>query len=446
MAARLLEQETRALLTRLDRVRPFAMHETMLPAAALRPAAQVAIEDSLGTGRAELRHRLDRYLSWLDGPGRRASPAEQQRRYAGLRWRFHDVLNQFDLFADALTQRSEHDVGVWLSGLDVAAADALTGVPTPPPIVCYLDRGPGGAIRRARTRLPGGGPSPVAIIRVPRERMVGHGIAASLVHEVGHQAAALLGLVGPLRAELTRLGARRGPVERRAWQLWARWISEIVADFWAVGKLGIAGTLGLMSVVSLPRWFVFRTSERDPHPVPWVRVQASAAMGDLLHPDRQWRQLAGLWRSFYPLGPTRDGRWATFAGLLDTMPELAQLLAEHRPVSLRGKELSSLMPVGQRSSSPLLRTCQLWAARPSMVPRASPTLAFAVLGQARIAERISPRTESRMLDELLGHWALTSTLSDARRSATDRAEQSTIRHTALVPAKHLIRIGEPTHD
>ena len=37
--------------------------------------------------------------------------------------------------------------------------------------------------------------NPVAIIRVPRERMVGHGIASSLVHEVGHQGAALLGLV-----------------------------------------------------------------------------------------------------------------------------------------------------------------------------------------------------------------------------------------------------------
>jgi len=34
----------------------------------------------------------------------------------------------------------------------------------------------------------GGGENPVAIVRVPRERMVGNGIASSLVHEVGHQA------------------------------------------------------------------------------------------------------------------------------------------------------------------------------------------------------------------------------------------------------------------
>ncbi len=58
---------------------------------------------------------------------------------------------------------------------------------------------PAPAIRRARTRLPGGGDNPVAIIRLPRERMVGSGIASSLIHEVGHQGAALLDLVNSLR-------------------------------------------------------------------------------------------------------------------------------------------------------------------------------------------------------------------------------------------------------
>jgi hypothetical protein len=274
-ATLLLEQETRAMLTRLDRVRPFALHETMLPAAALLPAAQVAIERFLGAGRQELRHRLHDYLMWLDGAGRGASPAQAQRRFSALRWRFNDVLSQFDLFHDAITQRSEHEVGVWLSGLDVAAADALA-MPgfgfDAPPVICYLDRGPGGAIRRARTRMPGGGRNPVAIVRIPRERMVGHGIAASLIHEVGHQAVALLGLVRSLRSALYPLATGRGPRERPAWWLWSRWISELLADFWAVGKLGIGGTLGLMSVVSLPRWFVFRVDAHDPHPVPWIRV------------------------------------------------------------------------------------------------------------------------------------------------------------------------------
>ena len=200
---------------------------------------------------------------------------------------------------------------MWLSGLDVVAADALAlpGYYDPPPVICYLDRDIGAAIRRARTRMPGGGENPVAIIRVPRERMVGTGIASSLVHEVGHQAAALLDLVNSLRSVLRRLQRSAGAA-RRAWQLWERWISEIVADFWSVARVGIASTLGLIGVVSLPRAFVFRLNVDDPHPMPWIRVKLSAAIGDALYPHPQWQRLSATWESFYP----PDGRGAGHAG------------------------------------------------------------------------------------------------------------------------------------
>src|SRR5437016_5024198 len=229
-ASWLLEQEARALLTRLDRVKPFALQDTMVPAAGLMPVSQIAIERYLLRGRRRLRDEVRGYITWLRGPGRMASPVDMQRRFTILKLRFNTALSQLDLFAEAITQRSEHEVGVWLSGLDVAAQDALT-LPgrffEPPPILCFLHRGMGGAIRRARTRLPGGGENPVALVRIPRERMVGTGIASSLVHEVGHQAAALLDLVNSLRAILK--GLQRGPAATRTpWVMWERWISEIV--------------------------------------------------------------------------------------------------------------------------------------------------------------------------------------------------------------------------
>src|SRR5215468_11727081 len=201
----LLEQETRALLTRLALVRPFVLQETTVAAAALSPAALSGIEQHLIAGRREVRAKAQAYLHWLRGPGAAAPAAEQQRRFWQLRLAFQTALAQFDLFSEVITQRSEEDNGVLLSGLDVAAAEALL-LPgrffEGPPVVCSLHRGLGGAIRRARTRLPGGGDNPVALIRIPRERMIGYGIASSLVHEVGHQGAALLRLVESLRAEL----------------------------------------------------------------------------------------------------------------------------------------------------------------------------------------------------------------------------------------------------
>ena len=165
-AAWMLEQEARALLTRLERVKPFALHETMLPAANILPTAQTAIERYLIKGRRELKDLIHRYLGWLRGPrGQSATPAQAQRSFSLLRLRFNAVLTQFDLFNNALTQRSEREIGVWLSGLDVVSADALR-LPgdyyDAPPVICYLDRGVGAAIRRVGRGFRG-----VAKIRSP---------------------------------------------------------------------------------------------------------------------------------------------------------------------------------------------------------------------------------------------------------------------------------------
>ena len=44
---------------------------------------------------------------------------------------------------------------------------------------------------------------------------------------------------------------------------------------------------------------------------------------------------------------------------------------------------------------------------------APPTIAFAVIGQARIDDRITPEEESVVVGKLLNHWALQSTLQAA---------------------------------
>src|SRR5215218_3164895 len=176
-ARNLVEHEARALLTRVARIRPFALSETTVPAASFTVGAQAAIERYLAVGRRELRARVQEFLAWLRGPeGERATAEEAHRRLVYLRLRFNVVLSHFDMFSEVQTQRSEHETGVFLAGLDAVASDALDldGRPfEPPPVICYLQRGHGASIRRARTRLPGGGENPVAIIKVPRERMVG---------------------------------------------------------------------------------------------------------------------------------------------------------------------------------------------------------------------------------------------------------------------------------
>jgi hypothetical protein len=404
-ATRLLEHEARGLLTRLDQIRPFALHETMVIAAALPYQAQRCIERFLHAGRGRLRGRVHRYLHWLRGPGRWVPPAEQQRRFVLIRLEFHDVLSQFDLFTEVITQRSEHGTGVWLSGLDVLAADALKvdvqGFDEPP-VVCYLARGPGAAIRRARTRLPGGHPNPVAIIRVPRERMVGSGLASSLVHEVGHQGAAQLNLVESLRAELVRAGSADPD-------------SEIVADCWSVGQLGVTSTVGLLAVVSLPSFFVFRPSGDDPHPVPYVRVLISVGIGEALYPHPQWAGLRRTWKRLYPIGDLPSRRRAELDRLEAAIPRFVDLLLGHRPAALSGRRLGDIWPVRERRPEQLIRLYRRWAGEIAVMARQSPSLVFAALGQAKVAGQLTPEAESRLLSELLTAWAVRSSLDVVQR-------------------------------
>jgi hypothetical protein len=412
-ARALLAHETRALLARLALVKPFALQEPMLPTAALLPAASVAIDRFLVAGRRELRHLIRGYLDWLHRPeSDDVTEEEAQRRFAILRLKFNVTLIQFDTFADVITQRSENETGVWLSGLDVVAADALAlpGYYDSPPIICYLDRDIGAAIRRVRTRMPGGGENPVAIIRVPRERMIGTSVASSLVHEVGHQAAALLDLVASLRPTLRRLQFGAGPA-RIAWQLWERWISEIVADFWSVARVGIAATLGLIGVVSLPRAFIFRLSINDPHPLPWIRVKLSAAMGEALYPHPQWRQLSATWESFYPASGLMPQTHGLLEALQASMPAFVTLLVNHRPRTLRGRSLVEVMETGARQPARLAALYRHWHSKPSEMYRTSPSLVFAVMGQARSDGNISPEDESLLLCKLLTFWALRATVN-----------------------------------
>lgn len=409
----LLEQEARALLARLGAVKPFVLQETSVAAAALSPAAMSRIEDHLIAGRRVVQTRASEFLRWLAGPGRFAPADEQQRRFWALRFTFQVTLSQFDLFAEVVTQRSENDNGVLLSGLDVAAAEALRvpGLPDPPPIVCSLHAGLGGTIRRVHTRLPGGGLNPVALIRIPRERMVGFGVASSLVHEVGHQGAALLGLVESLRSEIRRLAReRRSP----AWFLWERWISEIMADFWSIGRVGIGSTLGLVNLVSLPRGLVFRIADEDPHPTPWVRVLLSCAIGHRLYPDPQWAALARTWRALYPLADADPALASTMCGLRATMPELVSVLVGHRSARLGHRSLGAMLRNPLLGRRHLLRRFAGWSTEPALMTAEPPTMAFAVLGQARASGRLSPEQESALLRDLITHWALASTLETAR--------------------------------
>lgn len=423
-----LDRESRALLTRLNRLVPFSATLTMVPAASVPRQALGKIEASLRHSRATLRIAVARFRSWLRSPvGQRSSSATLQRRFVWLKLQFNAVLSQFDIFADVLVQRSELGTGVWIAGLDRLAADALrmpAGVPPAASAVCYLDRGHGAAIRRARTRLPGGDESPVAVIRIPRERMVGLGIGASLVHEAGHQAAEHLNLLNPLRLLLQGKQRTAKPIERLAWRCWERWIGEIIADLWSVGHLGLTATFGLIGVVGLPRFFMFRATLDDPHPFPWIRVLVNIALGRRLFPHPSWDQVEAMWLEMYP----EHGATRPMAGLLESLrgslDQFADMVLRFQPAAFNGLSIAAFFQAENRRPEKLDAVWREFERKPQQLHELRPTLALAAIGQARIKGQITPETESRTISRLLVEWALKGALSG--HSAVDISSRTSM--------------------
>jgi hypothetical protein len=434
MSRRLLAHESRAMLSRLGRIDPFALTMPMVPAAAASVEAQVAIEQHMQRVKRALRKRIVQFLGELrDSPRQGFVPHVAQEQFTLLRMRFNALITQFDIFGDVLSQRSEHGTGVYVSGLDAVVADSLQAPGAPidaPPVICYLDRGHGAAIRRVRTKLPGGDLAPVAVINIPRERMVGAGIASSLVHEAGHQAAALLKLIPSLRGPLIASQQTAPPPERQTWLAWERWISEILSDFWSVGKLGIGATTGLMAVVSLPRPFVFRLDLEDPHPFPWIRVRLSGEMGKALYPHPQWDRLLAVWDALYPRTGLTPAMNQWLAQLEATLPKFVALLLAHQPAALRGKSLRDLFPNAERNPARLASLFDHHRGRLAGLAAVAPTLAFAAIGQARMDSKIDPENEGRLLRELLTAWAVQGALATSSRCSRKPLPPAPLPHHA----------------
>ena len=424
-ATQFLVNEALSLKSRLQTIRPFALNSPMVAAACISDPALKGITDLMIRNNNELRSRIDAFIQLLKGDaGRNISTEEAQGRFSILKLRFNAMLDQLDIFANVVTQRSEHETGVWMAGLDVLATDVLNLKPKmydAPEVVCFVTRGHGAAIRRARTRLPGGDENPVAVIQVPRERLISSGIASSLVHEVGHQGAALLDLVVTLRDDIRKKQAAGR--NKMAWGLYYDWISEIISDFWAMAHLGIGATLGLISVVSLPRYFMFRVRPGDPHPFPWIRVKLSLSFGKALYPHAQWERFEKLWERMYPLHKLDAQSRQVIADLNAAMPEFTQLLINHRSQKLNGKRLSEIFPAQFRQPAHLQFLFNTWKFAPQKMNNAPPSLVFAVIGQAHADMNISAATEGAVLSKWLRQWALLRSESRTSRESKNVLNQ-----------------------
>lgn len=313
-----------------------------------------------------------------------------------------------DLLTDAVAQRADARIGPLLAGAEVLARAALDArVPgyRPPAPLCYLDRGRGGEIRRARTQLAGGVILPVALIRVGLHSLATR--LSTVLHEAGHQLAVDLALLGEAARLIERTSAGALGLPPLA-ALWRSWTGELLADAWSVcaggGLLALDGLQRLLAAMPAPLAYAF--SPGAPHPPGMVRARFTLELARVVDPapDPLLEQLDRRWSETYASVPLPPARRALVERLERAAPAVAAALAHHRFAGLGGQTLAGAAGSARVSGRRIAGLAPLASSEAPQLAALDPVVAIAVLCRARLATSISPRAAEsaslRLLDSL----------------------------------------------
>jgi hypothetical protein len=283
-----------------------------------------------------LRRHLSGVIDRLNAQGRVLLALERDARSATARAEVRRRLLEFErlyertertleFFADAINCRTNPQVAALLRACDTLAHRSMAqvldaiGLNTPP-AVTYLGEGRGASILKAHQRLWDGGEiCPVAAIKVTRHNLLQ---PTALIHEAGHQVAAIVSWNEELAAALARGLPSEGASADLA-DIWAGWASEIAADAFSFVHTGFASVAALHDVLDGDPALIFRLLPGDPHPISYLRVLLGVQMCRYFYGEGPWDTLALSWTDTHRLeGVSTEAR----AVVQDSLPLLGAVV------------------------------------------------------------------------------------------------------------------------
>ena len=311
----------------------------------------------------------------------------------------------FDTYLDILSQRKISSLGRILAGCDVIAWDALNKdnpvLSAAEHPVLSFQRGLGALIIRVNVTFPGGIRNPLPLIQIPYSRLASKHDLTSIVHEIGHEVTARLGLVHLLpkvfRKVLSTAGASENLVD-----LFELWTSEIGPDFWTFCNCGAAQTSSIKEMLSLPQSYVFHFSIMDPHPPPSHRVLLSIEWCRQQWGRGDWDIWEEEWRRFYPIEHARSETKATLEEAKIYLPEISKALFQTRFKVLNGRRLIDLFDMSALNPSRLERIVRSKDFEAQILRLNSPCVQLAAFRLLRDKRMFS----EEFIDKLMTRWLI----------------------------------------
>jgi hypothetical protein len=124
-----------------------------------------------------------------------------------------------------------------------------------------------------------------------------------------------------------------------------------------------------------------------------------------LFPHLQWDKVWQMWQTFYPIDDLPADKKAILTMLDEEEKNFVQLVLSYTSKILKGKQLAQIFPYGERQPIMLQQLFQAWKKNKDLIENASPTMVFAVLGQAKFDQAINAVEENKLLTQQLRNWA-----------------------------------------
>ncbi len=128
-----------------------------------------------------------------------------------------------------------------------------------------------------------------------------------------------------------------------------------------------------------------------------------------------------MWEAYYPLGDLDQARKELIGMLEATLPAFVSLLVHHRPKTLRGHSIAEVLSVNERTPERLGALWRQCKQSSRQIRQLRPTLAFALIGQARMDGR-------SLLSRRAGWWQICS--RGGRCEARSTCRNSVLRRPA----------------
>jgi hypothetical protein len=214
----------------------------------------------------------------------------------------------YGLFFDVFIQRGTTFAPA-LAACDTIAADCFQAVRRAAPglirgpllkPVTYLEHSfsPATFRRGVMLRRLLGEQNPFPLVRVPYERIESPWGMGVVLHEIGHNLQADLGVWQETQQALQR---RVWQISRNAWltRIWTRWHKEIFADLIAILLGGPASARSMKDFLAYPATRVLSFRPLSVHPVPYLRIFIQVEMVRRMGFKQHAQRMQNIWASLY---------------------------------------------------------------------------------------------------------------------------------------------------